>query len=259
MGQAKNRRGLLGALKDVQPYCIYCGGNTIATTIDHMPPITIFDLRERPKGLEFPACTDCNSGSTGAEQIAGLISRMISSSKAEEARHETKRMMNHIANNHPGLLTEMMPSLKERIYFRVQQKIPSDRHPLKTDGPIINAALNRFAAKLALALHYHLLQVPLPATGQIAVCWYSNFALSRQRTEFDFIRDLGPATTLRQGTKDVADQFSYRSSAWPEENTSVHFALFRQSFGIQAAVTDNLDLITNAQGMQIFEPGFLKF
>jgi hypothetical protein len=50
----------------------YCGGMNEATTIDHMPPITIFDHRQRPRGLESSACKPCNSGGRLAEQIVGL-------------------------------------------------------------------------------------------------------------------------------------------------------------------------------------------
>src|SRR5258708_17160625 len=73
MGEAsRNKRRILQA----QPCCIYCGGVNKATTIDHMPPITIFDQRRRPDGLKFSACEPCNSGCRPAEQIIGLISRV---------------------------------------------------------------------------------------------------------------------------------------------------------------------------------------
>ena len=86
MGEAKFRRGRLkdrllvpGAL------CTYWGGRAAAETIDHMPPITIFDGRQRPAGLEFPSCSACNSGSRAAEQVIGLISR-VSAAKLPQLR-----------------------------------------------------------------------------------------------------------------------------------------------------------------------------
>jgi len=77
MGEARRKRTLLDQLRAEQPYCIYCGGRTLGDSVDHMPPRTIFDLRYRPKGLEFLACTACNEGAKKAEQIAGFLSRLL--------------------------------------------------------------------------------------------------------------------------------------------------------------------------------------
>jgi hypothetical protein len=62
MGEAKrNLRAHAAILADAAG-CIYCAGENVATTIEHMPPISLFEGRQRPKGLEFPACQPCNNG-----------------------------------------------------------------------------------------------------------------------------------------------------------------------------------------------------
>ena len=55
--------------------CIYCGGLNLASTIDHMPPRVFFRLSQRPKGLEFPACIDCNRGTSKADLVAAFFAR----------------------------------------------------------------------------------------------------------------------------------------------------------------------------------------
>ena len=47
----------------------------------------------------------------------------------------------------------------------------------------------------------------------------------------DIINRLPSAQTLRQGRKDVSDQFSYSFLLTEERRHSVFYAVFRQSFG----------------------------
>ena len=101
----------------MQPWCIYCGGHTRATTIDHMPPVVIFDGRQRPRGLEFSACAGCNAGSRLAEQVIGLLSRMYPNAAGDFQRQEVKRLMREVENNHPGLLREMVLMPAQRASF----------------------------------------------------------------------------------------------------------------------------------------------
>src|SRR5262249_12835483 len=101
MGEAsRNRRRMLARLR-AQPWCIYCGGVNEATTIDHMPPITIFDQRRRPRGLEFSACQPCNSGGRIAEKIVGLVSRMYPDPPNDT--EELRRLYREFARYHPDL------------------------------------------------------------------------------------------------------------------------------------------------------------
>lgn len=95
-----------------QPWCIYCGGMNEATTIDHMPPITIFDHRRRPRGLEFSACQPCNSGCRVAEKIVGLVSRMYPEPTTDTGREELKGLYREFASHHPNLLKEMWPTVR---------------------------------------------------------------------------------------------------------------------------------------------------
>jgi hypothetical protein len=63
-------------MQSEQPWCVYCGKTSLGTSTDHMPPITVFDQRQRHKGLEFLACDDCHAGTRPLDQIAGFLCRL---------------------------------------------------------------------------------------------------------------------------------------------------------------------------------------
>ncbi len=107
MGEAKRRMKRLQRMQNDHPWCIYCGGTTHGTSIDHMPPITVCDLRLRPAGLEFLACNDCHEGTRKLDQIAGVICRSFLDATTEKAREEIKALMSGLANNQPEILFEM--------------------------------------------------------------------------------------------------------------------------------------------------------
>src|SRR5689334_14253887 len=141
MGDAKRKnRATLDTLLQDQPMCVYCGGDTPATTIDHMPPIGIFDQRLRPKGLEFSACADCNGGSRAAEQVAAFVSRMLPDAQNPALDDERRRVMRQMANNHPAIIRELMPSPSAIEEFKRKYGNTISGHPLSANGPLLNAA-----------------------------------------------------------------------------------------------------------------------
>src|SRR5205823_1097559 len=76
VGQAKARRRAHGKLLASHPGFIYCAGASPAATVDQMPPIMMFDQWQRPKGLEFPACKECNNGTSLTDSVASLLGRV---------------------------------------------------------------------------------------------------------------------------------------------------------------------------------------
>ena len=86
MGEGKARRRAHERLLADHPVCIYCAGTNPASTIEHMPPIIMFNQRQRPKGLEFPTCKECNNGTRLTDLVASLLGRVYPDSErsAEE-------------------------------------------------------------------------------------------------------------------------------------------------------------------------------
>jgi hypothetical protein len=72
-----------------------------------MPPIQMFRLRQRPKGLEFPSCADCNHATSHSDLVASLMGRTYPNPAIEAAHEELRKLLSSVANNVPGLLQEM--------------------------------------------------------------------------------------------------------------------------------------------------------
>ena len=257
----KFRRNLLATLQADQPYCVYCCGSTLGDTVDHIPPITVFDLRRRPKGFEFLSCGMCNRGSKATDQVIGCISRVYPDASSPQARIELGKILRGVKNNHPGLLEEMLPSAEqERRFRRHADKVPDAGGALNVNGPLLNAAINSFAGKFGLAMHFYRTKRIVPVSGCIGVRWYSNYDALVGTLPLEFLKILAPPETLVQGRFEVPDQFSVSFVVTTEGGLSGHFATFRKSFAIVAIAAEDetkLDLDTVPSSHRI-RPGWLK-
>ena len=72
-----------------------------------MPPKTMFYGKQRPKGLEFPACEGCNHGSSHADLVASLIGRTQLAEPTSAQIQEFAGILSAVRNNIPGLIDEM--------------------------------------------------------------------------------------------------------------------------------------------------------
>jgi hypothetical protein len=257
MGEAsRNRRRILQA----QPWCIYCGGVNKATTIDHMPPITIFDQPQRPSGLEFSACDPCNGNSDGrlAEKIVGLLSRMFPDPSTDVGRKELERLYCEFARHHPDVLTEMQPTEDQLTKFQGQQaNLPISGHPLNVSGPRVNNAMNLFAAKLALALHFKRTGNIASTSAVVAGRWYSNYQVYTEGIPEVLLKMVGDPSTLVQGKWSVGEQFAYAVAHTTSGKQSLSLARFRHAFAVSGMVWDGREP-PELEGFPIVRPGFLR-
>ena len=242
-----------------QPWCIYCGGTTAGTTVDHMPPITVCDLRQRPAGLEFLACEDCHEGTRKADQIAGVISRAFPDPTTEATREEFKALMSGLANNQREILLEWRASEEQRRFADKAAGTFKGSGALNI-GDKTHAAMLRFGARAEAALHFEATKRIVPSGGGIWASWHTNERIIKGDFPADFADMLPPYTTLGAGTKRGLDgQFEYSSRVTDDGLMSAHMITFRLSFAIQAAVaTDMARKIESHKPQLIFRPGFLK-
>jgi hypothetical protein len=84
MSESSAKKRAHSAVLEACPYCIYCGGEVPAASIDHVPPRAMFRGRRRPKGLEFASCKNCNEGTGRADLVAALLSRVAPDAGDEE-------------------------------------------------------------------------------------------------------------------------------------------------------------------------------
>jgi hypothetical protein len=138
-----------------QPWCIYCGGTTPGTSIDHVPPRIAFNFKHRPKGMEYMSCDACAEGSRKLDQVAAFFVRLYSTTPGNrQHRQEIRKIVRAIGNNAREVLEEL----------QIERDLRGTRHAVHealpvaagifTSGPISASYLAAFGARLGLALHY---------------------------------------------------------------------------------------------------------
>lgn len=225
MGEAKQRKTFSQRIREDQPFCIFCGGETPSETVEHW---------------------------------VATFSRMMPDAKTAAGRAEVKRLIDS-ALRIPGFAKEVYPEWNQlgvlKRYQNIAPRLPSWNF-VRLDGPIVARAFTIFASKLALALHTTMTGRILPPEGVITVQWYSNLDAYNGELPREFIAMCGPSRTLRQGNFQVGEQFRV-ASVVPDDSgyMSGHFASFRDSFGVLMFATERADELKNGWSVS---PGFLK-
>jgi hypothetical protein len=252
--QAKHNQTRLQRIIKDQPYCIYCG-EAQASTIEHWPPISLFTLRQRPTGMEFPACEPCNRGSAKIDQVAAFISRSYPNCKTEAERKELQKILRGIKNNSPDVFNELMSFQKfNRITFGRESYL-TDGALINISGPALQKSLYYFCFKMGAALHYHSTGHLLLPDQSVIVNIYTNASLNEKTA--NLLSELFPLPkTLVQGKKHVSEQFTYDGFYDADAKTGAYFSTFRISFGAFAWITSRVPTETPAE--QIFKLGCLR-
>lgn len=256
LGEAKARKRAYDELLTKSPFCIFCGGNTRAVTIDHIPAKVMFDGKQRPKGLEFSACEICNNGAKHADLVAAWVGRFYPDPNTNEQKEEIPKLLKAINNNIPGLLQEMKMG-------RGAEKLAMRKLPIKIDGgllhvgPLLQKYMQVFSLKLGLALHHEVSGKILPETGGIAVRWFSNYEKFTGDFPDQLANFLGPSKTLVAGKKHVSDQFQYAWEIAENKEFGIYFASFRMSFAVFGAVALDPKVIAppaGEDGLKVYSP-----
>lgn len=258
MSTSKKKQTALARRLANDAWCIYCGGNTPAETLDHAPPVVAFDRRHRPKGLEFPACNACNQGAKRSDQVVGFMARVYPDAPDPA---DLLRILGGIENNFPGLLRELWPTPQQehRLADALPAELQGQAHALNVSGPIVTQHMHRFVARMGLALHYEATGRIVRPEGGVGVRWYSNFDTLRGAVPPDLMQFLGPAATLSAGRFDVADQFLYASRIVEDnERIGLHVFTFRVAFAAFALTSETGTALQYSPPTHLFRPGFLK-
>ena len=259
MGEAKQKlRAHIAILSD-RPGCIYCAGQNVATTIEHMPPISMFEGRQRPKGLEFPACQPCNNGTGHSDLVAAMLSRAWPDPASDEQKKDVTRIFKAVGNNLPEVIREMNIGRAGEKLARKRNNIPVDAHPLRMDGPLLTAHIETFAAKMGFALHYEVRGAPVPTSGGVKPMWFSNLQALNGEIPDILFQMLPSPSTLRQGAKSAGSQFLY-SYAVGESDHMLYFASFNQSFAVGGitALDRSIYLEVREDEFSIINPGHFR-
>lgn len=194
--------------------CIYCAAPALGSdiTIEHMPPRGMFRAKDRPKGLEFASCKSCNEGTKAADAAVAFLARIdqwgddLSSWKVQES----VKYLKSADDGAPGFIAEILGDDRVKdAYLRTPGGVlveVTETHA----GPIAQALLNVFAAKLGMAMYHEHVGEPLPIAGGVHGMWFLNSGMGAQTAEA-MLRILPGQDTLKMGErKSASGQFDYR-------------------------------------------------
>lgn len=244
MGQAKQKRKRLADILKDEPICIYCGG--AANTLDHMPPIILFDARDRPKGMEFSACEACNAGTKLSEQVIAMVCRAMCEPTGTATAPDSRAVMLAVKNNDPRTYFEFAPSPAQIVEARA---ILPAGGPINV-GPRCKAHMRVFLSKLGMALYRSCAGVRLPDAGAVRSLWYSNFQAFSRSIPDDALRGLPKFERLSQGKKTSDGQFEY---TWQTSDTGRLFrfvVVFRFSFMANIFVATDVGAFDDLPGVE---------
>lgn len=240
MGEGHNKRQRF--LVD-HPYCIFCGGNVPAATIEHCPPRSVFINRNYPEGFEFPACKDCNQGSSDQDLLVAMLSRMDGIGNKGDIDGKSIGYMKMANKQHPGLFQNMKLSALEARKFNRKAGIavpPGLTHQqlgVVRLPPEAHRAVQLFSKKLAKSLYYkHTGETKIfPIDGCLTLHWFTNanVILNKGVTVFDLMRNMGgDKPTIERARQNMNDQFEYKITMSNDHDIFIIQASFRLTFGM---------------------------
>jgi hypothetical protein len=172
----------------------------------------MFRDRHRPGGMEYAACKACDNGTRGSDAVAALMARLHPNNGKESWQAvEVRKLRSAIDAYASGVREEMsLPGKFNHEWARrpgsgVLQRVVR----VHADGPRIKGHLSIFGAKLAMALYREHVGVALSLDGAV----WCQFALNAGMTQEHLnarVQILPLFETLKQGSKNVRDQFVYR-------------------------------------------------
>jgi len=203
--KSRSRAAILAA----DPRCIYC--HQPATSVEHMPPRGMFRDRSRPSGMEYPCCDSCNNGTSAADLVAGFMARINPTPETEAWKRtemvSRRRVLERIA---PGLIDEVFDLRKgKQVFVPTKGGVLQPMVGMKSDGPLLTAYLNVFAAKFGMALYREHCGAPLPLTGSVSSVAFLNSGLPADVAAV-IVSIMPIGGTLRQGKISAEGQFYYR-------------------------------------------------
>ena len=220
--------------------CIFCGGKHVATTTEHCPPRSLFRKKHWPEGYDFPACENCNGGTSDDELLVSFVALMggYEADNPEEFERGTN-LMRAVKNQLPGFLEEMFtPALADAALSEAGVvHIPDALH----------RAVGILAGKLTKGVYNMQTRKIFPVDGGIMFQWFTNAQLRKYEkiVVLDAFSAISSMSTpkVRSG-KDLKDQFDYLYSVSEERDIHVLQVVIRKMFGFVTIFSQTLRYVS---------------
>jgi hypothetical protein len=235
----------LRALVQNEPRCIYCDARP--NSLEHMPPVWVFAGRQRPKGMEYATCKQCNNGTRAADLAAGFMARIRPFDDPDgDLITEAKKRVDTLDRLAPGLREEVFDLSP---YADIDVERDGQVHEMvriDANGPILAGLLTTFGAKLGMALYREHVGEALPMHGAVLVQPFMNGGLSQDQGDA-LLSVLPTAKTLRNGRREVSDQFAYAFNS-DERSVVMGLASLHQNLHFLVLAASDPDTYDNVLG-----------
>lgn len=233
MGQAQQKNKLREErrkeLLAKHPLCLFCGGLSPSTTIDHVPPEVCFPRGFHPEEFEFPACASCNQGAKKHDQIFALYSNLSDFDEqkfgAGPDRERLASLMQAVRWNYPDAMPEFDAAKDIHRSGHIYTPRPV-AYSVETT-PAIQEAVEFMEEKLTHALYLREVGKILTPDHRFVAGIYQP-QLDHTGALTDYFRNLLPKMTIgeRSNIKTYGERFRYMSDYKDAEDFFVYAAQF---------------------------------
>ena len=221
-----------------------------AATQDHLPPRSVFDNKKWPEGYVFPACVNCNGGSSKYDSIFGLVSRINPFEKEpKEIREETERLIRAYLEQYPNEARDVKLSTNQKRNWAKKTNIKLSQGESYGELPIISLpkswkeSIQIVSTKIIKALHYKHTGKIIPSDALVDVKWWSNADYIEGKFPKEFVELLGNNVLLKRDNLTLNQQFSYSYQVSEDGYLGMYGAYFRFSFYVAGVVSFDASLL----------------
>ncbi|WP_397606120.1 hypothetical protein [Sphingorhabdus sp.] len=235
MGEAKQKSRAKAEILESEGQCVYCYAEP--TTVEHMPPKSMFRNKIRLSGLEFACCENCNHSTSASDAAASFFARLSPTHQTDQNElDEAHSLVDTLAQRAPGAILEIFNEQKsKRIWAKGRSSIYGQMHAIKLDGPVTHSLITAFTAKFGMAMFREHVGRPMNRGG-VYTQFYFNAGLSREiaTATVDFLPFFGQLTMGKQRS---GKQFNYRFNSDLKSITAT-FAAFRDNLFVRAIAVE---------------------
>ena len=199
----------------------------------------MFKDRVWPEGYVFPACVECNAGSSDGDLVVAFLAHLRGGE--EPATGQAIGIMKRANLQFPTLLGKMLArsptqARSDARHFGMRPgpgQTYQDIAPVRVT-PEMEEGVRTLARKLTKAIYYMRTQQVFPANGGIRFQWYTNadrLENGRMLAINTLARFAVQEAPITRAGQSLADQFDYRYSCDAEGGLHVLAVTFGQVFG----------------------------
>ena len=243
------------------PFCCFCGGVKASTTEDHIPARSLFLGRYWPEGYVFPACDHCNNSTSKDEFFLAWLVRINFAEYSEEAEKEFDRVCRDLQRIAPDIWATL------RLHSRVEtrrllrdSKLP-DRGLLPgvdiihsmTVPPAVLEAADRYAVKLAKALHYFHTGRVVSLSAAVKFKVLTNAEAFRATFSDQVLQMLTAKPQIRRAQTSLNGQFDYNYVFVEDGAASAFVVSFGNSTVMVLMVFEDAQRYEESKARRLFE------